>query len=310
MSTPINIAVLVPCHNEALSIRAVVEDFRAALPGATVYVYDNNSTDDTLRIAADAGAVIRQERRQGKGHVVRRMFADIEADVYVLVDGDDTYDASVAPEMVRRVVERNCDMVNCAREAVADEAFRRGHRFGNWMLTFLVSQIFGRQNNDMLSGYKALSRRMVKSFPVKSEGFEIETELLVHSLELGLPIDEISAPYRERGAGSHSKLNTYRDGLRILRLISHLIREERPLPFFSAIAGLLLAAALVLGVPVFIEFERTGLVPRLPTAVLATGLVLSGFLSLTIGLVLDGVARGRRENKLLAYLTQPAPRRE
>lgn len=305
MTSPIGIAVLVPCHNEAASIRAVVEGFRASLPDAAIYVYDNNSTDDTARIAAEAGAVVRFERRKGKGNVVRRMFADIEADVYVLVDGDDTYDASVAPEMVRQMVEHNYDIVNCAREATAEEAFRRGHKFGNWMLTFLVSSVFGRQNSDMLSGYKALSRRMVKSFPIKSDGFEIETELLVHCLELNLPIDEISAPYRERQEGSESKLNTYRDGLRILWLISHLIREERPLQFFSAIAAGLWISALILGIPIFVEFEHTGLVPRLPTAVLATGLVLSGLLSATIGLVLDGVARGRREAKMLAYLSCP-----
>ncbi len=308
MTGHVQIAVLVPCHNEAASIRAVVEGFRANLPGTAIYVYDNNSTDGTAAIAAEAGAIVRFERRIGKGNVVRRMFSDIEADIYLLVDGDDTYDASVAPEMVRRLLESNYDIVNCARQAVADDAFRSGHRFGNWMLTFLVSSVFGRQNSDMLSGYKALSRRMVKSFPIKSRGFEIETELLVHCLELGLPIDEISAPYRERQEGSQSKLNTYRDGLRILWLISHLIREERPLQFFSLVALGLVGVSLGIGFPIFLEFERTGLVPRLPSAVLATGLMLSGFLSITIGLVLDGVARGRRESKLLAYLSYPARR--
>lgn len=305
MVEDVQIAVLVPCHNEAASIRAVIDGFRLSLPNAAIHVYDNNSTDDTAVIAAKAGAIVRHERRKGKGNVVRRMFSDIEADVYILVDGDDTYDASVAPDMVRRLVEFNYDIVNCARQPVVEDAFRRGHKFGNWMLTFLVSSVFGRQNSDMLSGYKALSRRLVKSFPVKSQGFEIETELLVHCLELGVPIDEISAPYRERQEGSESKLSTYRDGLRILWLISHLIREERPLQFFSLVALVLVGISLAIGFPIFVEFNHTGLVPRLPSAVLATGLMLSGFLSITIGLVLDGVARGRRESKLLAYLSYP-----
>jgi len=308
MTAHIDIAVLVPCHNEAASIRQVIEAFRDSLPEAVIYVYDNNSTDGTAAIAREEGAIVRHERRKGKGNVVRRMFSDIEADVYILVDGDDTYDASVASEMVRRLVESNYDVVNCARLPVADDAFRRGHKFGNWMLTFLVSSVFGRQNSDMLSGYKALSRRMVKSFPIKSQGFEIETELLVHCLEMGLPIDEISAPYRERQEGSQSKLSTYRDGLRILWLISHLIREERPLQFFSLVALILIGVSLGIGVPIFVEFERTGLVPRLPSALLATGLMLSGFLSITIGLVLDGVARGRREAKLLSYLSYRSDR--
>jgi glycosyltransferase involved in cell wall biosynthesis len=301
------IAVLVPCHNEAAAIRAVVADFRKSLPTARILVYDNNSTDSTIQEALDAGAIVRRENRQGKGHVVRRMFADVEADIYVMVDGDDTYDASAAPRLVMELVNQNLDIVNGARLPVADAAFRQGHKFGNRLLTGLVSCIFGKRNNDMLSGYKAMSRRMVKSFPVKSSGFEIETELLVHALELDLPIGEIEAPYRERGEGSASKLRTYRDGLRIIWLISHLIREEKPLQFFSAIAGVAALFAAGFGVPVILEYAHTGLVPRLPTAILAMGCAISALLAIVCGLVLDGVSRGRREVKALRYLSIPAP---
>ncbi|SHO63462.1 Glycosyltransferase involved in cell wall bisynthesis [Pseudoxanthobacter soli DSM 19599] len=305
-----SIAVLVPCHNEAAAIGAVVRDFRRSLPTATIYVYDNNSTDETVRIAEEAGAVVRRETRQGKGHVVRRMFADVDADIYVMVDGDDTYEAEAAPLLIETLVNDNMDIVNGAREAVGDAAFRRGHKFGNRLLSGLVSAVFGKRNDDMLSGYKAMSRRMVKSFPVKSSGFEIETELLVHALELDLPIGERPTRYRERGEGSTSKLRTYRDGLRILWLISHLIREEKPLQFFSTIAFVVFLVALAFGVPVVLEFGRTGLVPRLPTAVLAMGLALASLLALNAGLVLDGVSRGRREAKTLAYLAVPPPGRK
>lgn len=304
------IAVLVPCHNEAAAIAAVVRDFRLHLPGATVFVYDNNSTDDTARVAAEAGAVVRHETLQGKGHVVRRMFSDVDADIYVMVDGDDTYDAAAAPRLVETLINGHLDIVNGARLATADAAFRPGHRFGNRLLSGLVSTVFGKRNSDMLSGYKAMTRRMVKSFPIKSEGFEIETELLVHALEMNLPVGECPTDYRERGEGSTSKLRTYRDGLRILWLISHLIRENKPLQFFSAIAGLAFVLALALGIPVVLEFSRTGLVPRLPTAVLSMGLALSALLSLNAGLVLDGVSRGRREARLLAYLAIPGPQPE
>ncbi|CAH1687898.1 Glycosyltransferase involved in cell wall biosynthesis [Hyphomicrobiales bacterium] len=307
MSSEPRIAVLVPCYNEAASIDAVVRDFRASLPQADIFVYDNNSTDDTVAIATAAGAIVRSEPRQGKGFVVRRMFADVDADVYVIVDGDDTYDASAAPRLVELVLKDNCDLVNGARVPTNEAAFRAGHKFGNRMLSALVSMIFGKRNNDMLSGYKALSRRMVKSFPIKSSGFEIETELLIHVLELGLPVAEIRTPYRERGEGSESKLRTYRDGFRIIWLISHLIRDEKPLQFFAAVAAILALVAVALGVPVVITFAETGLVPRLPTALLATGLVISSLLALTAGLVLDSVARARREFKLLSYLGLPAP---
>lgn len=301
------IAVLVPCHNEEAAIRTVVEDFRGSLPTARIFVYDNNSTDQTVRVALEAGAIVRRENRQGKGHVVRRMFADIEADIYVMVDGDDTYDASAAPGLILELVNENLDVVNAARVPVADAAFRPGHKFGNALLTRLVSLVFGKRNKDMLSGYKAMSRRMVKSFPIQSSGFEIETELLVHALGLDLPIGEIAIPYRERGEGSASKLRTYRDGFRIIWLISYLIREEKPLQFFSGIAAIAVLFAIGLGTPVILEYAQSGLVPRLPTAVLAMGCMISALLAIVCGLVLDGVSHGRREAKALAYLSIPAP---
>ena len=304
----LRVAVLVPCHNEAVAIGSVVRDFRAALPGATVYVYDNNSTDDTGAVASAAGAVVVNEPLQGKGNVVRRMFADIEADVYVLVDGDGTYDASAAPSLVHALVASQLDMVNALRVENAKGAYRPGHRFGNRLLTSMVTTIFGRRMRDMLSGYRAFSRRFVKSFPALSAGFEIETELTVHALELRMPIAEIPTQYAERPAGSTSKLRTYRDGARILRTIAVLVKEERPLQFFS-LGGLVLAlAAVVLVVPLYRVYMETGLVPRLPTAVLATGLMLLAFLSVTCGLVLDTVTRGRRELKRLHYLQVPLVR--
>lgn len=301
------VAVLVPCYNEAPTIAKVVTDFRAALPDALVYVYDNNSADDTAAIARQAGAIVRSEARQGKGNVVRRMFGDVEADIYLMVDGDDTYDASAAPSLVEALRAGPYDMVNAARIARSAEAFRPGHAFGNKLLTGLVRYIFGTSTKDMLSGYKAFSRRYVKSFPAMSSGFEIETELIVHALELRMAVSEINTPYGERPDGSHSKLRTFRDALRILRLVGVLVKEERPLQFFSAAAALLALASIVLGTPVVIEFLATGLVPRLPTAVLATGLMLAGMLSLACGFILDTVTRGRREMKRLHYLAQGAP---
>ena len=301
----LRVAVLVPCYNEQVAITKVVADFRAALPNARVYVYDNNSTDGTVAAARAAGAVVRTETLQGKGHVVRRMFADIEADIFVLVDGDDTYDATVAPEMLRLMVDRQLDMVTGTRQTEATEAYRPGHRLGNAVLTGLVRQIFGDRVSDMLSGYRVFSRRFVKSFPALAAGFETETEFTVHALELNMPIGEVVTAYRGRPPGSASKLRTYSDGARILRTIVKLVKEERPLQFF-ALAGLaLLVIGLLLGLPVVVEFVRTGLVPRLPTAVLATGIVLLSFLSFVCGLVLDTVTRGRREMKRLAYLAIP-----
>lgn len=301
------VAVLIPCYNEAEAISAVVRDFAATLPEATVYVYDNNSTDDTKARARDAGAIVRTETFQGKGNVVRRMFADIEAEVYVLVDGDGTYDAASARSMVDELLAESLDMVNGARVPVATAAFRPGHVFGNRLLTGTVAMIFGDKIRDMLSGYRVMSRRFVKSFPALASGFETETELTVHALELRLPVAEAPTPYRDRPAGSHSKLHTFRDGFRILRTIFMLVKEERPMQFFSGIASILFIAALALGWPVVTEFIETGLVPRFPTAILATGLILLAFISFVAGLILDTVTLGRREIKRLHYLGLQGP---
>jgi len=300
------IAVLIPCYNEEMAIANVVGGFRSALPEATVYVFDNNSSDRTPAVARAAGAVVRRETLQGKGYVVRRMFADIEADIYVLVDGDGTYQADAVRAMVSLLTTERLEMVTGVRIAQEQGAYRRGHRLGNQVLTGLVRTIFGRGNSDMLSGYRVFSRRFVKTFPAVSTGFEIETELTVHALEMRLPIGEFPTVYKERPAGSASKLSTYRDGLRILRMIIQLLKEQRPLQFFSLCALVLFVAGASLGVPVVLEFVHTHLVPRLPTAVLATGFVLLSFLSLSAGLILDSVARGRMETKRLAYLSMPA----
>ncbi len=301
------IAVLVPCHNEELTIRKVIEDARKALPTATIYVYDNNSTDRTGEVARAAGAAVRREPRQGKGNVVRRMFADVDADVYVLLDGDATYEAEAAPRLVKRVLEENLDFLNGARVSEAVEAYRRGHRFGNYVLTALVRNIFGRQFTDMLSGYKVLSRRFVKSFPAMSRGFEIETELTVHALELRMPCAEEFTAYRERPAGSFSKLSTIRDGTRILTLIALLVKNERPLQFFGGIGLFLIALGIVLAAPLAETYFQTGLVPRLPTAVLVVGMAITGVLSIFAGLILDIVTTMRNESKRLAYLAVPPP---
>lgn len=296
------IAVLVPCRNEEASIAEVVHDFQRYLPAATVYVYDNGSSDETAQVARDAGARVFSEPLIGKGNVVRRMFADIEADIYVMVDGDGTYDASSAPRLVSYLVTNGLDMVNCARMSSDRAAYRPGHRLGNRVLTGLVAKVFGNRLSDMLSGYRVLSRRFVKSFPALSTGFEIETELTVHALELRVPVAELSAPYLTRARGSASKLRTVRDGLKILGLIVHLVKEERPLQFFSTGFCVLAASSIALGIPVVLQFFATGLVGRLPTAVLATGLMILAFLSLMCGLILDTVTRGRRELKRLLYL--------
>jgi glycosyltransferase involved in cell wall biosynthesis len=299
------VAILIPCYNEAIAIPKVVADFRAALPEAMIYVYDNNSTDGTVAAARAAGALVCHERLQGKGHVIRRMFADIEADIYVLVDGDDTYEAAAAPAMVRLLRDDGLDMVNGARASEASGAYRLGHRFGNHVLSGLVRWIFGDRFSDLLSGYRVFSRRFVKSFPALATGFETETEFTVHALELRMPIGEMITHYKERPSGSVSKLHTYRDGLRILRTIVALVKEERPLQFFSLVGLVLLLLGFGLGIPVVTEFLQTGLVPRLPTAVLAMGLVGMAMLSLAAGLILDSVARGRKELKRLAYLAIP-----
>lgn len=299
------IAVLVPCYNEEVTIAAVIAGFQASLPGATVYVYDNNSRDRTKEIAREAGAIVGRETLQGKGNVIRRMFADVEADVYVLVDGDATYHAPSAPAMVELLLADRLDMVNGTRVTAVEAAYRPGHRFGNLMLTGIVRLIFGDRIEDMLSGYRVFSRRFVKSFPALSGGFETETEFTIHALELGMPIGQVETPYRERPPGSQSKLNTVRDGIRILLTIIRLVKEERPLQFFAVSGVVLFAVAFLLAVPLVTEFARTGLVPRFPTAILATGLVGLAFLSFTCGLILDSVSRGRTEVKRLAYLTVP-----
>src|SRR5271166_2225516 len=300
------VAVLIPCYNEGVSIGKVVTDFRTALPEATIYVYDNNSTDGTIDKARAAGAVVRLETQQGKGHVVRRMFADVEADIYLLVDGDDTYDATAAPDMVRMLLEQQLDMVVAIRVSDEQAAYRSGHRLGNAIFTGIVRHVFGKRISDTLSGYRAFSRRFAKSFPtLTATGFDVEAGFSIHALELRLPIGELSTAYRARPEGSVSKLRTYTDGLHILGEIFLLFRDERPLQFFG-IAGLaLLAVGLGVGIPVVLGFIQTGLVPRLPTAILATGLVLLAFLSFGCGLVLDSVARGRKESKRLAYLAIP-----
>jgi glycosyltransferase involved in cell wall biosynthesis len=307
VSLAARIAVLIPCHNEAAAIAQVVGDFKQALPQATVYVYDNNSTDDTRQIAAAAGAVVRCESLQGKGNVVRRMFADIEAEVYVLVDGDGTYDAASATAMVSLLLENSLDMVNGARVPVNDRAYRLGHAWGNRLLTGTVAAIFGNRIRDMLSGFRVFSRRFVKSFPALAIGFETETELTVHALELRLPLAEVDTPYRDRPAGSHSKLHTMRDGLRILRTIFKLVKEERPLRFFSTTAVVLATLSVILAWPLFTTFLATGLVPRIPTTILVTGLMLLAFMSFVAGLILDTVTHGRREIKRLHYLALQGP---
>ena len=305
-----DVAVLVPCYNEARAIAKVVGDFRAALPGATIYVYDNNSTDGTAESAKGAGAVVRREAHQGKGYVVRRMFNDIEADIYVLVDGDATYDAPSAPNMIARLLSDRLDMVVATRVDRDDKAYRRGHRAGNRLLTGFVTHVFGRAFTDILSGYRVFSRRFVKSFPILSGGFEIETELTVHALELELPVGEVATPYYSRPSGSSSKLSTWQDGLRILGTVLKLYRAERPLALFGSLGIALALIAIGLAVPIFITYVEQGLVPRLPTAVLSTGLMLVAFLSIACGLILDTVTRGRREAKLIAYLALRAPGEE
>jgi len=301
------VAVIIPCYNEAVAIPKVVADFRAVLPDAAIYVYDNNSSDGTGEVARAAGAIVRRETLQGKGNVIRRAFADVDADLYVLVDGDDTYEAAAAPRMIEALLREGLDMVNGARVTDIEKAYRPGHRLGNLVLTGMVRAVFGDRISDMLSGYRVFSRRFVKSFPALAGGFETETEFTVHALDLKMPVGEVRTAYKDRPAGSTSKLRTYSDGVRILRTIVVLVKEERPLQFFSVCGLVLLLLAFVFGVPVVAEFLRTGLVPRLPTAVLAMGLGLVATLSFACGLILDSVSRGRKEIKRLAYLLVPAP---
>jgi glycosyltransferase involved in cell wall biosynthesis len=301
------IAVLLPCYNEEAAIGATVEGFRQALPGAMIYVYDNNSRDRTREIAAAAGAIVRTETQQGKGCVVRRMFADVEADVYLMADGDLTYDPASAQQMVDTLLSEQFDMVVGTRKHDASEAYRGGHVLGNRLFTRLLAGLFGQSFTDIFSGYRAFSRRFVKSFPVLSQGFEIETEMSVHALELRMPVGEIETRYLARPEGSHSKLSTFRDGWRILKAILTLYRTERPVLFFGGIAALLLIVAVILAVPLVLTYIETGLVPRFPTAILATGMTIVAVLSFFAGLILDTVTRGRREMRRLAYLALPAP---
>jgi glycosyltransferase involved in cell wall biosynthesis len=301
------VAVLLPCFNEEAAIAATVAGFRKALPGATIYVYDNNSSDRTCAVAAKAGAVVRTERQQGKGHVVRRMFADVDADIYVMADGDLTYDPKAAPKMVAMLTSEQLDMVVGTRKHEVKEAYRGGHVLGNRIFTGLLSGLFGRSFSDIFSGYRVFSRRFVKSFPVLSSGFEIETEISVHALELRMPVGELETAYASRPEGSHSKLSTFSDGWRILKTIVTLYRIERPVLFFGTIGALLVLAAILLSVPLMFTYLQTGLVPRLPTAVLATGLIIVAVLCFFAGLILDTVTRGRREMRRLAYLAHPAP---
>lgn len=298
----LKVAVLIPCLNEAAGIANVVAGFRAAMPDATIYVYDNASTDDTGAIAASLGALVRREPMRGKGNVVRRMFADVEADVYVLVDGDGTYHAPSAPKMIELLCEHQLDMICGKRIDIEQEAYRQGHRLGNRVLTGLVASLFGDSVTDILSGYRVMSRRFVKSFPALSKGFEIETELTVHALDLRVPIAEVATPYGARATGSASKLNTWRDGWRILRTIGRLVKEERPFAFFFTGGAVLALLSVVLATPIVIEFLRTGLVERIPTAVLSTGIMLVAVMSFVCGLILDTVTRGRRELKRMHYL--------
>jgi glycosyltransferase involved in cell wall biosynthesis len=307
---PYKIAVLVPCYNEEAAVAKVIDDFRAALPAAKIFVFDNNSTDNTRSVARAAGAEVFQEKHRGKGFVVRRMFSDVEADIYVLVDGDATYDAPSVQSMIERLLEDRLDMVVGSRVDCKQAAYRVGHRTGNKLLSAFVASVFGSTFSDVLSGYRVFSRRFVKSFPVLSGGFEVETELTIHALELGLAVDEIDTPYYARPKDSASKLNTWRDGLRILLTIFSLYRAERPLAFFTGVGAIAAIASIGFSIPIVVTYLETGLVPRLPTAVLATGLMLSAFLCMAAGLILDTVTRGRREMKLLAYLSHRAPGQE
>lgn len=299
------IAVLIPCLNEEATIKKVVNDFKAALPGATIYVYDNNSTDRSIEVATSSGAIVKKEPIRGKGNVVRRMFADIEADIYILVDGDDTYHAQSSVKMIDLLVKEELDMVNAARLSDESQADRIGHRFGNRVLSNLVGIIFGKQIKDMLSGYRVFSRRFAKSFPAISRGFEIETELTVHALEMRMKVAEIDTPYKVRPEGSHSKLNTIRDGINILKMIVTFVKDERPFSFFSALSAILGLSSIILAIPIFIEYLETNLVPRFPTAILSSALMILSFFSLYTGFILDTTTTARREMKRFHYLQIP-----
>ncbi len=302
------IAVLLPCHNEGAAIYDVVQNFRKVLPDADIFVYNNNSTDNTVEEATRAGAIVREVRRKGKGMVVRRMFADIDADIYLMADGDGTYDFDSAPDLINKLIRDRLDMVVGARIPVdSDKAYRPGHAFGNKLLTGIVRMIFGTGFTDMLSGYRAFSKRFVKSFPALATGFETETELTIHALQMSVPCGEVETPYHERAEGTKSKLSTYKDGFKILSFIMLLFKEVKPFPFFGLIALVLAMLSIGLAIPVVMDYLETGLVPRFPTAILSMGIMLTAVLSLMTGLILDGVSRGRRELKRLQYLSYGAP---
>lgn len=302
------IAVLLPCYNEESAIRKVIEDFRTVLPDAQIYVYDNNSTDKTTQVAKECGAITGFEARKGKGNVVRRMFADIDADIYLMADGDGTYDADIAPDLIKKLTQENLDMVVGTRvHEDHKDVYRPGHRFGNRLLTDTVKYIFGQGLTDMLSGYRAFSRRFVKTFPSNASGFEIETELTIHALHMRLPCGEVPSRYFVRAEGTESKLSTYRDGILILRFIMFLFQDAKPMAFFGIISSLLALLSLIIGIPVILEFFETGLVPRFPSAVLSTGLMLSALLSGACGLIMENVSRGRKDTNRLFYLAHPAP---
>jgi glycosyltransferase involved in cell wall biosynthesis len=305
MGASLRVAVILPCYNEEAAIGKTIAEFRAALPDATIYVFDNNSKDRTIAVATAAGAVCRTERMQGKGNVVRRMFADVEADVYVMADGDATYDASAAPAMIARLVDEGLDMMVGTRVDTETAAYRSGHRLGNRVMTNILAGLFGRSFTDIFSGYRVFSRRFVKSFPALSQGFETETEICVHALELKMPVGEMETNYFARLEGSESKLSTYRDGFRIARTIATLYRLERPTLFFGVIAGLFALVSVLLSIPLAVTYYHTGLVPRFPTAVLVTGLMILAALNVFTGLILDTVVRGRREVRRLSYLALP-----
>lgn len=300
------IAVIIPCYNEGIAIAQVVKDFKKYVPEASIYVYDNNSTDDTVAKAKKAGAIVRTEKYQGKGNVVRRMFADVDADIYVMSDGDETYDIKRTPDLIRELIENNLDMVVGARKEVDLAAYRVGHRTGNIILTKLVQKFFHKELVDMLSGFRVFSRRFVKSFPAQSSGFEIETELTVHTLSSRIPMTEVETDYFARPLGSESKLATYKDGARILLMIVNLIKDERPMLFFSSFAALFFILSLMLGVPVVEDFFETQKVLRFPSAILAMGLMLMSVISLLVGLVLDSVSKSRKEVRRMAYLNYSA----
>jgi glycosyltransferase involved in cell wall biosynthesis len=298
------IAVIIPCYNEEVTVGKVVKDFKSVLPDSIIYVCDNNSSDKTAEKAKDAGAIVVHEKRQGKAHAVKRLFREVEADYYIMVDGDDTYDASVAPDMLKLAIDYNYDLVNCIRNEVSENsnAYPAGHKFGNRLLTGMVKIIFGSLVEDVLSGYKVLSRRFVKSFPILSVGFDIETEIAINALELELPISHVKGNYKSRPPGSNSKLRTFKDGFRILLLILSLLKHERPLQLFGFISIVFFIVSLVLGVPVILEYIHTGLVRRFPTAFLAMGIMLLSFFSISTGIILDTVTRGRKEMRMLVYL--------